>query len=424
MANTAKNNRERTLSIPQNWVGKFSQTEPLHMSRARKDAIEYYQQMEVPTRVGHVWKHADAHQFIPTMSDCPSLPKIEIHQCVGKRTHIQYSPGGKLDVILSKQAEQAGVRVKELRSSNAHIGTVLPSEDRYFESLNQALWSSGVYLQVPDGVQLHDPVELSMLLNGLQPFTRIFIEVGDNSSLTLTQRLGSSSNHGKGVVVAEVSLGRGAKLHHGVIFDVAKADTLHYSHGCGMLERASMNMVATSVGKGRVKADISGFLNGNRAHSEIRTFAVSEGQTQLDFHTCQHHRVGMTSSDMKSQSVLLDQAVVATTGLIRIEEKAKDCEAYQIARNLMLSADAQATAVPELEIENNDVQCSHGAATGTLDAAQLFYLCSRGLSKAQATRLIVEGSLAALLQGFPDPLQQHIQDAHGKIWHRFEDELQ
>jgi Fe-S cluster assembly protein SufD len=125
---------------------------------------------------------------------------------------------------------------------------------------------------------------------------------------------------------------------------------------------------------------------------------------------------------MKSRSVLLDKGVSSNTGLIRIEADARDSEAFQIARNLMLSKDAEATSIPELESENNDVTCSHGSATGPLNPEQLFYLQTRGLSKGVATRLIVEGTLDEILSGYPDAIQEAFREAHESVFERLQSE--
>jgi Fe-S cluster assembly protein SufD len=253
---------------------------------------------------------------------------------------------------------------------------------------------------------------------------RIHVVLEEDATATIVERIGSSSNRGQTVVVSEVSLLDGASLNHALIFEQQTDDTLHYTHGCSLDNGAALNMVATSVGSGRVKANLSGNLTGERARSEIRTFAVVRGATELDFHGRQHHMAPKTLSDMKSRSVLLDKGVSSVTGLIRIEEDARDCEAYQIARNLMLSEKAEATAIPELEIHNNDVTCSHGAATGTLDADQLFYLQSRGLSKGAATRLIAEGALGEILQGQADAVQQLFREVHEPVFTHIEEQTQ
>ncbi|MBN2717448.1 MAG: SufD family Fe-S cluster assembly protein [Deltaproteobacteria bacterium] len=394
--------------------------DPLHIARARNEALRSYDAMDVPTHVGHVWKRTSAGGFIPDIGSVASRDSLMVSRATGEHNSVQFLAGSDLFVTLNDEAQQKGVEVLALTDSPAIIGKVVAPDRGFFEAMNQTLWTTGLYLRIPAGVQLESPINLGIVTHCSHPFVRLSILLEPGASATLVEHVTSSSTTGRTVMVSEVSLGNGASLNHALIFSTSEADTLHYSHGCALENGAGLNMLATSTGSGRVKADLSGELIGERAHSEIRTFGVLQDKTALDFHTRQHHVAPRTLSDMKSRSVLLDRANATHTGLIRIEEAARDSEAYQISRNLMLSKTAQATAIPELEIENNDVMCSHGAATGTLDAMQMFYLQSRGLSKGAATRLIVEGQLDEMLQGQPEHIRELLWNAHADVLARLE----
>lgn len=420
MGSTAKKQKPVKPEISKQLLARVSKDDPLHIARARKNALSDYQKTLVPTRVGHVWKHTNPSQFIPDLDAPPSEKRFLTSRQSGDTTVVQFLVGSDLFVTLNDEATQKGVEVLSLEDAPASIGKVVPSSSGFFESMNQSLWSSGIYLRVPAQVVLNTPIQLNIVTDGRHPFVRIFVNIEQGASAMLVERISSSSNCGPTVMVSEFEIGPYATLHHGFISLQNDKDSLHYTHGCHLQENASLHLMATSVGEGQLKADFGGQLDGRRAHSDIRTFAVLQHNTQVDFHTRQHHLKENTTSDMKSRSVLLDRAVSSNTGLIRIEENARDCEAFQIARNLILSKDAQATAIPELEIENNDVVCSHGAATGTIDAEQLFYLTSRGLSKSQATRLIVEGGLIEILDEQPEEVQQPIMAAHASVWERLE----
>ncbi|MBN2341213.1 MAG: Fe-S cluster assembly protein SufD [Deltaproteobacteria bacterium] len=404
--------------VPHRYLSWVGQKDPLHIARARKEAAAEYQKAELPTRVGHVWKHVNPAVFVPDVNELPPDNRfMESHER-GDRNEVQFLVGSDLFVSLTDEAVTKGVQVGDLSDASARIGTVVSVKDGFFEAMNQWLWSSGIYLRVPAGVRLADPISLRINTDARYPFVRIFVHVEDGASATILEHISSSSQHGATVMIAEVDVGENAVLHHGVMYGQDAPDVLHYSHGASIRENGTMRLIAATSGNGRLKADFSGRLAGRRAHSDIRTFAMVDDRTRIDFHTRQHHIAPQSTSDMKSRSVLLDRAVSSNTGLIRIEESARDCEAYQIARNLMLSKRAEATAIPELEIENNDVVCSHGAATGTLDKEQLFYLMSRGLSKAEAIQLIVEGTLHELLSGFSPDVAQFIEEAHEPLWEK------
>lgn len=143
-------------------------------------------------------------------------------------------------------------------------------------------------------------------------------------------------------------------------------------------------------------------LAGPGAHSEIVSIVAADGARHVDVHTVHDHRASHTRSNVTAKVALAGWARSVYTGLIRIEAQARGCEAFQENRNLRLSDAARADTIPELEILNDEVSCSHGATVGPLDDAERFYLESRGLSPREAERLIVEGFFADALARLPD----------------------
>ena len=131
----------------------------------------------------------------------------------------------------------------------------------------------------------------------------------------------------------------------------------------------------------------------------------------FDNHTLHHHASGQTTSDIDFKVVLRDKAVSAYTGLIRIEQDAANCEAYQENRNLLLGGGAKAETIPELEILNEEVMCSHGATVGPIDPEMIFYLTSRGFSPEEAVRTIVTGFVASTLKMVPADIRGGIRSA-------------
>jgi Fe-S cluster assembly protein SufD len=131
--------------------------------------------------------------------------------------------------------------------------------------------------------------------------------------------------------------------------------------------------------------------------------SVADGTQEYDQRTLQIHEVQNTSSDLLYKNSLDDTARTIFAGLIRVEPGAHQTDAYQKVRNLLLSSDSEANSAPGLEIEADDVRCSHGATTGEVDAAQLFYLLSRGIPRQKAYKLIVHGFLEEVLERLARP---------------------
>ena len=138
-------------------------------------------------------------------------------------------------------------------------------------------------------------------------------------------------------------------------------------------------------------------LAGQGATSRVTGAYFADGDQHLDYDTFQEHQAPNTTSDFAFKGALRDRATAVWRGMIKVEKEAQKTNAYQENRNLLLSPRAHADSIPGLEIEANDVRCTHGATIGQVDREQLFYVMARGLSRAEAERLIVRGFFADVL---------------------------
>ena len=177
---------------------------------------------------------------------------------------------------------------------------------------------------------------------------------------------------------------------------------------------ASVTTVNIGLGGRYSKADIRNLLVGSNAQSEMVGVTFGSGRQHFDTHTEHIHRVGNCFSDMDFKVVLEDEAHSIYTGQIRIDLEAANSEAYQENRNLMLDPTCKAESIPELEILNENVQCTHGATVGPIDEEQVYYLQTRGLSRHAAEHLIVEGFFSPALDrieedALRDRLWEHVE---------------
>jgi Fe-S cluster assembly protein SufD len=143
-------------------------------------------------------------------------------------------------------------------------------------------------------------------------------------------------------------------------------------------------------------------LQGSGAFSEMLALTVAQGAQEFDQRTLQSHQAPNTGSNLLYKNALLDQARTIFSGLIIVDPEAQKTDAYQSNRNLLLSDDAEANALPGLEIQANDVRCTHGATSGHVDDEQMFYLESRGIPPAAARELLVFGFFEEVLDKLPD----------------------
>jgi len=143
-------------------------------------------------------------------------------------------------------------------------------------------------------------------------------------------------------------------------------------------------------------------LAGRGSNAKVTGAYVGAGRQHLDYDTTQEHAAPNTTSDLAFRGVLAERATAVWRGMIRVDPGAQQTDAFQESRNLLLSKRAHADAIPGLEIEANDVRCTHAAAVAQIDREQLHYLRAHGLPEAAAKRLIIDGFLEALAERTPD----------------------
>ena len=141
-------------------------------------------------------------------------------------------------------------------------------------------------------------------------------------------------------------------------------------------------------------------LVGEGAEARVTGAYATHNSQHIDFDTTQEHAAQNTTSDLAFRGVLQDRSSAVWKGNIIVDPGAQKTDAFQDSRNLLISKRAHADAIPGLEIQANDVRCTHAAAVAQVDPEQLFYLRSHGISAPEAKRLVIEGFLAALVERF------------------------
>jgi Fe-S cluster assembly protein SufD len=200
---------------------------------------------------------------------------------------------------------------------------------------------------------------------------------------------------------AEIFVGEGAEVGY-VSVQKWGRNAWHFGDQRARLEKDSkLKLFNVTLGGRFSKTRVEASLVGQGSEAELKALYLASGEQFFDFHTLQDHQVGNTRSDLLFKGALQDTARTVYAGLIRIEKGAARSDAYQANRNLVLSDHAKATSIPMLEIDNNDVRCTHGATVGPVDPQSMFYLQSRGIPEATAKRMIVQGFFGDVLDRIP-----------------------
>ena len=255
---------------------------------------------------------------------------------------------------------------------------------------------AGVVASAPVRIT-HRVAEAASLIAG-----RLVIRVGENAQLTVIEHVSSTDIDALYLPMVELDLAQGASLRYVTVQELGPQVWQVGMTSSRTARDATLRSMAVALGGhyARLRTDAS--MIGSGAFNELLAVYFGEGEQIHDIRTIQRHAAPRTTSELLFKGAVEDKATSVYTGLIRIEENGKGSVANQANRNLVLSPDATAESVPNLEIENNDVRCSHASAIGPIDDEQLYYLESRGVPPDVAERLIVLGFFDDLLQRIPD----------------------
>ena len=317
--------------------------------------------------------------------------------------------GVAIEELAAEVAAQGVVFGSLARLADEHAALVEPvlgaivGYDEKFAAENGALWTDGLLLHVPAGVKVQLPFHASYEIatpDAAQQW-RVVVSLGEGAEATLVEEhLPGQPGYANGV--AELVLETASHLTYVVVQDRCD-DSLHFAaHRAEVAEDATLEWSACSIGSRTGKTRMETRLTGEGATGRLSAVYVVDGKRHLDLDTTQEHDAPNAVSDLAFKGVLLDGARSVWRGVIRVAEGAQGTDAYQENRNLLLSPNARADSIPGLEIDTNDVRCTHGATAGPVDPILRFYLMSRGIPAAEAERMIVEGFLEEALERIPD----------------------
>lgn len=413
-------------------VAEAGATDPPWLRARRDEAWATCQATPMPTTRSEEWRYTDLSRKL----QLDELVVVHGHRGAGAGT----AAGAVLPEALRRTMEldrdSAGrivdidgkVVAVELDESLARQGVVLaslrdaarrdsgdiqrllatravPASDGKFPALNAALWSDGVYLRIPRGVRVERPVRLSRWVSrpGSATFSRILIVAEQTSQLSFVDEILSPDFEPTTLVNTAVELFSysGAQIQY-VSLQRLGHGGVYLANQRTLAERDStLDTLNVALGGSVGRVDLNASLLGPGAHSDMLGLYFGDADQHFDFNTSQDHVAPNAHSDLLYKGALDGSARGIFRGIIRVHEGAQGTDAYQTNRNLILSDDAIATSLPNLEIEADDVRCSHGATVGQLDAEALFYLMSRGLTRGKAERLVVLGFLGEVLARLP-----------------------
>jgi Fe-S cluster assembly protein SufD len=330
-----------------------------------------------------------------------------------------YEPGS----VVAKVGSAKGATVLPLADAveshpelvEGRLGALAPSGDP-FVARNDAAWRDGVLVHVAAGIRLEEPIRIEVPLDrdGAALAWRTLIVLEEGAEAEVWEHCSSPGDQVEALLnsVVELSVGQGATLRYVSTQDISEAAWIFATQRAQVERDGRLDWTALGFGSARGKVRMETNLAGPGAEARVTGgYAGGSGQ-HLDYDTTQEHAAPNTISDLAFRGVLAAGATAVWRGMIKVDPGAQRTDAFQESRNLLLSTDAHADAIPGLEIEADDVRCTHAAAVAQIDRDQLFYLTSRGLDAATAKSLIIEGFLESLVERLAEgPVREEISAA-------------
>jgi len=391
--------------------------EPSWLIERRKEAFAILEATPLPTSRDEEWRRTDIRalkldQFAPPGRTQPTSEAKAALAPVWDSLSGHYATGlaqingvvstepdsGKLGGAVFVDLAQAVKDHPELLKRFLLTEAVTARGDA-FSALHAAFWTGGTLLYVPRGVKVEVPLFslVGLARDGRVDMDHTLIVLEEGAEATLVRETAGRDRGdaaGLHVGAVEAFVGRGARLRFVNIQNWDRA-TWHFSRERALVgQDAAIQWTVGAIGSRLSKVNQEVALTGQGARAQVNGVMFTTSRQHLAYFTRQDHAAPHTTSDLLYKGGLKDKSRIVWKGMIRVEKDAQRTDAYQKNDNLVLSESARADSIPGLEIEANDVRCTHGATAGRVDEDMIFYATSRGVSRETAIRLIVEGFFA------------------------------
>ena len=286
----------------------------------------------------------------------------------------------------------------------ANLGKAVQPKMGKFAALHSALWQNGVFVYVPRNKVAELPLHV-VIYNTKQGASLLhnLIVVEENAQATVQVEYASAEaeKHSAYFGGTELIVGDAANLRY-VSLQEWNRETYDFSHQRAVVGRdANLDWIIGNMGSRLTKAFIEVDVVGKGANARVSGFFFADKNQFFDLDTQQNHNAPVTNTDLLFKGAAKDNARTLWQGMIKSLPKMQKIDGYQVCRNLVLSDNARMDGIPGLEIEADDVACSHAATFGTLEEQPIFYLMSRGIELPQAQLMLISGFFDELLQRIP-----------------------
>ncbi len=400
----------------------------------RARAWETFENMPYPTTQDEPWRRTDIRGLkddfelpLPgAYEDLQAIPERLLKPLVSDQHggQIVLLPG-EIQKDLNPELAKMGVIFTDLETAAVEhpeelskaLGQVVKPDEGKFAALASSLSRNGVFVYVPKGVHVEQPLHSILWAagSGLAHFSHLLVWVEDGASLTYVHEAASPNGETQQTLhggVVEIHVGVGANLRFVELQSLGDR-VWNFTHERARVERdGNIDWIFGAIGTKLTKNFSDLDLVGKGANGRMSGFYFTDGSQHLDHDTQQNHMAAHTTSDLLFKGALKEDSRSVWQGMIYVAPGAQQTDGYQANRNLVLSESARADSIPGLEIMADDVRCTHGATVGKIDPDLVFYLQSRGIPTEQAELLVVDGFFDPIMQRIPfDGVRQRFHEA-------------
>lgn len=386
----------------------------------RKAALEVYEREPLPNwRRSGFWttslRTLDLDSLEPKRYEpLAELPEI-VRDHLGDEEHAALIVQRGASVVYADVADERIV-VSSLEQAieehpdlvEEHFGKRLPFDEGKFEAATAAFWTGGVFIHVPRNVQIEKPIQVVWLIDepGTAQYAHTLAVVGELAECRIREYFLAPDIEGQALHAGafELYAQSGAQVHLAHYQDWGRGDVHDLSTRRVEIGRdARVKWVPIHLG-GRLTKQRLDIITAEPG-SDMRHTGMyfTERDEHLDLFTSDLHEAGHTTGDTVWKGALTGDSRASYEGLIHIVPKAAEVDTYLSTHQILLSPNAKGDAIPSLIVEVDNVKASHGGTIGELDQEQIFYMMTRGLSRLEATRVLVEGFFEEVVQRLEDP---------------------
>ena len=362
--------------------------EPGWLAERRVQAFDIFEKLDLPDPKGEEWRYTDVRSFDFGRFSAP-LATSTIPDGAAELA----AKGGVVADFQTAAREHTDL-LKE------HFFTEVAVDEHKFTALHGAFLSDGLLVYVPRGVEVEIPlIARRTVAGGGSTFPHTTVVVEEQASVTVVDRFGSGdfSDPAMCASVVEVEAGAGATVNYISLQDWGRK-VHHFQTQRFVGHRDStVRSLAVNLGSTFARTQVESVLLGQGSFSEMLGLYFADEDQHFAQRTLQSHNAPNSTSDLLYKGALKQTSHSEYSGLIKVMKGAQGTDAYQANRNLVLSEEAVARSIPQLEIEANEVRCTHGATVSPVEEEHLFYLMSRGIDRVTAQKLVVFGFFGDVL---------------------------